>query len=90
MMLQCCSTAQSRTAWDCSYRSVGAEEWSVGEQIKGHHDSAVVDGSHPPRWPKTYQIKMTRPKSERRCFGALLRRVFHVQFNLSKSMPFGA
>lgn len=35
--------------WDCSYRSVGAEEWSVGEQIKGHHDSAVVDGSHPPR-----------------------------------------
>ena len=31
---------------------------------------------------------MTRPKSERRCFGALLGRVFHVQFTLSKGMPF--
>ena len=31
---------------------------------------------------------MTRPKSERRCFGALLGRVFHVQFSLSKGMPF--
>ena len=88
-MLQCCSTAQSHKAWDCSYRSVGAEEWSVGEQIKGHHDSAVVDGSHLPRCPKTYQIKMTRPKSERRCFGALLGRVFHVQFSPSKGMLFG-
>lgn len=29
---------------------------------------------------------MTRPKSERRCFGALLGRVFHVHFNLSKGM----
>jgi len=35
-----------------------------------------------------YEAKMTRPKSERRCFGALLGRVFHVQFTLSKGMPF--
>lgn len=32
--------------------------------------------------------KMTHPKSERRCFGALLGRVFHVQFTLSKGMLF--
>ena len=31
---------------------------------------------------------MTRPKSERRSFGTLLERVFHVQFNLSKGMLF--
>ena len=36
-----------------------------------------------------YEAKMTRPKSERRCFGALLGRVFHVQFSPSKGMLFG-
>ena len=37
---------------------------------------------------KRYLKKMTHPKSERRCFGALLGRVFHVQFTLSKGMLF--
>lgn len=38
---------------------------------------------------KRYLKIMTRPKSERLCFGALLGRVFHVHFNLSKGMLFG-
>ena len=31
---------------------------------------------------------MTRPKSERQSFGALLGRAFHIKLSLSKSMPF--
>lgn len=31
---------------------------------------------------------MTRPKSKRQGFGALLGRVFHIILSLSKSMPF--
>ena len=33
---------------------------------------------------------MTRPKSKRQDFGALLGRVFHIKLSLSKSMLFGA
>lgn len=33
---------------------------------------------------------MTRPKSERRCFGALLERVFRIWLGLSKGMLFDA
>ena len=32
---------------------------------------------------------MTRPKSERQSFGALLGRAFHIKLSLSKSMLFG-
>ena len=32
---------------------------------------------------------MTRPKSKRQDFGALLERVFHIKLSLSKSMLFG-
>ena len=31
---------------------------------------------------------MTRPKSERQSFGALLGRAFHIKLSLSKSMLF--
>lgn len=31
---------------------------------------------------------MTRPKSKRQSFGALLGRVFHIKLSLSKSMLF--
>ena len=32
---------------------------------------------------------MTRPKSKRQDFGALLERVFHIKLSLSKSMLYG-
>ena len=53
-------------------------------QISAEWAWSVSSRAKMPFWNKT------RSKSERRGFGALLERVFHIRFALSKGMPFGA